>query len=119
MFSSLLKKSTIILLTYPLFSAFPASSTVSADAHLPPLIKWQGESEKLMTTSGVLLTDFEKSSGKISPNYQKTMAYLDKLAKSNQQQFKIESIGVSDQNRDIKMLIASETGSLENNKPTV
>ncbi|WP_042144096.1 MULTISPECIES: M14 family zinc carboxypeptidase [unclassified Pseudoalteromonas] len=119
MFSSLLKTPSVVFSTCALVSSFSAISAVSTDAHLPPLIKWQGQSESLMTTSGDLLTDFEKSLGKVSPNYQQTMVYLDKLALSNKKQFSITTIGLSSQNRDIKMLIASENGDLDNDKPTV
>jgi len=119
MFSSLLKTPSVVFSAYVLISSFSAISAVSTDAHLPPLIKWQGQSEKLMTTSGDLVTDFEKSLGKSTPNYVDTMVYLEKLALSNKSQFSIKTIGVSSQKRAIKMLIASEKGTLENDKPTV
>jgi len=119
MFSPMLRAPSVLLSTFAFITSFSAISAFSTDAHLPPLIKWQGQSEKLMTTSGALLTDFEKSLGKATPDYVNTMEYLDKLALSNNKQFSIKIIGKSAQGRDIKMLIASEKGTLSNNKPTV
>ncbi|WP_105198953.1 M14 family metallopeptidase [Pseudoalteromonas sp. T1lg10] len=86
------------------------SAALSQDAHLPPLIPWQGKSETLMQTQGPLLTDFERSDGVDSPNYKDTMAYLDQLTKANSAQFHTVSIGKSDAGRDIRMLIATEHG---------
>ncbi|PAJ74246.1 peptidase M14 [Pseudoalteromonas sp. NBT06-2] len=119
MFSPLLKTASFLISICALITSLSAVSAISTDVHLPPLIKWQGQSEKLMTSHGDLITDFEKSLGKKSPNYRKTMAYLNKLVLSNDKQFSIKTIGVSAQNRDIKMLIASENGTLKNNKPTI
>ncbi|MFY8275019.1 M14 family metallopeptidase [Pseudoalteromonas sp. SSDWG2] len=101
------------------------AAALANDAHLPPLIPWQGTSEALMQTGGPLVTDFELSAGFDSPNYHSTMTYLSKLQKANPEQFVITRIGTSDAGRDINMLIAAQevTSSAEqirnSDKPTL
>jgi hypothetical protein len=98
---------------------------VAYDAHLPPLIKWQGQSEELLQKQGPLTTDFELSDGEISPDYAGTMAFVDRLVAANPTQFKSQTIGYSNSKRAIKMLIASEQGFFEagkmanSTKPTI
>ena len=101
------------------------SASVAYDSHLPPLIQWQGQSIELMQQKGPLTTDFELSSGEISPNYADTMAFVDRLVAANPTQFKSQTIGYSNSKRAIKMLIASEQGFFEagqmanSTKPTI
>ncbi|MBS3796657.1 M14 family metallopeptidase [Pseudoalteromonas sp. BDTF-M6] len=101
------------------------SAALSQDAHLPPLISWHGDSEVLMQSDGPLQTDFERSGGVDSPNYENTMAYLAQLVKANSAQFHTVTIGKSDAGRDIRMLIATEHGLssaeqlVADNKPTL
>ena len=101
------------------------SASVAYDSHLPPLIQWQGQSIELMQQEGPLTTDFELSSGEISPNYADTMAFVDRLVAANPTQFKSQTIGYSNSKRAIKMLIASEQGFFEagqmanSTKPTI
>ena len=101
------------------------SASVAYDSHLPPLIQWQGQSVELMQQEGPLTTDFELSSGEISPNYADTMAFVDRLVAANPTQFKSQTIGYSNSKRAIKMLIASEQGFFEagqmanSTKPTI
>ncbi|SFD06825.1 M14 family metallopeptidase [Pseudoalteromonas denitrificans] len=115
----LLKVGPIILSSCIFLSSFQSISAISTDAHLPPLIKWQGKSEQLMAKNGPLLTEFEKSLGTSTPSYINAMAYLNELVKTNPDQFSVNTIGVSAQNRAIKMLIASENGILNHDKPTL
>ncbi|MFY8349563.1 M14 family metallopeptidase [Pseudoalteromonas sp. SSM20] len=100
-------------------NALLLTASLSAVDHLPPLTTWQGQSERLLQPTNPLATQFELSNGVVSPNYQDTMAYLDKLASENSAQFKIDTIGTSDAGRSIKMLIASETGQIDKNKATI
>ncbi|TMO10972.1 M14 family metallopeptidase [Pseudoalteromonas sp. S558] len=101
------------------------SASVAYDAHLPPLIKWQGQSVELLQKQGPLTTDFELSGGEISPDYAGTVAFVDRLVAANPTQFKSQTIGYSNSKRAIKMLVASEQGFFEagkmanSTKPTI
>jgi len=101
------------------------SATVTLDSHLPPLLPWQGKSIQLMQTDGPLTTDFELSEGFNSPNYEQTMAFVDRLVAANPTQFQVQTIAKSNAGREIKMLVASEDGSFSakqlnnNSKPTI
>ena len=101
------------------------SASVAYDSHLPPLLPWQGQSISLMQKAGPLTTDFELSSGEASPNYADTMAFVDRLVAANPTQFKAQTIGYSNSQRAIKMLIASEQGYFQasqianDTKPTI
>lgn len=102
-----------------LLSAILLTTAISAVDHLPPLQPWQGASQQLMQPTNPLATQFELTNGLESPNYKQTMDYLDKLVTANSAQFSIETIGTSDAGRAIKMLIASETGKIDNQKATL
>nr|WP_063368514.1 M14 family metallopeptidase [Pseudoalteromonas luteoviolacea] len=101
------------------------SATLNLNSHLPPLQLWQGQSEALMQQEGPLTTDFELSGGLESPNYEQTNEFLKRLVASNPTQFQSVKIGVSDQGRDINMLLAVEGSQFSpammknNNKPTL
>ncbi|MGB5788356.1 MAG: M14 family metallopeptidase [Pseudoalteromonas nigrifaciens] len=101
------------------------SASVAYDSHLPPLFPWQGQSISLMQKAGPLTTDFELSSGEASPSYAETMAFVDRLVAANPTQFKAQTIGYSNSQRAIKMLIASEQGYFQasqianDTKPTI
>ncbi|WOC24748.1 M14 family metallopeptidase [Pseudoalteromonas sp. N1230-9] len=86
------------------------SAAVTMDSHLPPLKPWQGESVTLMQEKGPLTTDFELSGGMRSPNYEDTMAFVDRLVAANPTQFKVQTIATSSAGRKIKMLVANEQG---------
>ncbi|TLX51655.1 peptidase M14 [Pseudoalteromonas ruthenica] len=94
-----------------MFTSLLLATALAADAHLPKLIPWQGQSEALMQQQDVLTTAFEHSGGMISPDYQATMAYLKRLQQANPTQFSLVKIGQSDAGRDINMLVASEQGN--------
>ena len=108
-----------------IFHAALLTAAAANFSHLPPLMPWQGESETLLKQDGLLLTDFELSGGTDSPNYEQSMAYLQRLADANPTQFEIISLAKSAQGRDIKMLVASSDkvkspAHLRNsNKPTL
>jgi hypothetical protein len=89
------------------------SASMAYDSHLPPLLPWQGQSVSLMQQQGPLTTDFELSAGTHSPNYSDTMAFVDRLVAANPTQFKAQTIGYSNSQRAIKMLVASEQGLFE------
>ena len=101
------------------------SATATLDSHLPPLLPWQGQSLTLMQEKGPLTTDFELSEGLKSPNYQQTMAFVDRLVAANPTQFQVQTIAHSASGRAIKMLVASEDGAftpsqmMQNTKPTI
>ncbi|OUL56840.1 M14 family metallopeptidase [Pseudoalteromonas ulvae] len=100
-----------------MLSILALSVALSADFHLPPNLPWNGKSAHLIQPSHPLVTEFELSEGQSSPDYSTTMAYLNKLATEHPDIFSIETIGTSDQNRDILMLRAAENPSV--NKPTL
>ena len=100
-----------------MLSLLALSAALSADFHLPPTLPWNGTSTQLMQPSHHLVTNFELSEGLNSPDYQATMIYLNKLATEHADIFSIETIGVSDQNRDIVMLKAVDNSA--DNKPTL
>ncbi len=101
------------------------TAALANDAHLPPLIEWHGQSEELVRSQGPLVTDFEKSGGVDSPNYEQTMVFLHALQSANPAQFAITTIGQSNAGRDINMLIATQDGAqsanaiVANGKPTL
>ncbi|MGC0118488.1 peptidase M14 [Pseudoalteromonas sp. JC28] len=106
--------SSIIMLT----------AMLGMNGHLPPLMEWQGKSEQLLQQQGPLTTDFELSGAIDSPNYADTMAFVDRLVAANPTQFKLETIGFSNSNRAIKMIVATEQGGdksnvINNGKPTI
>ncbi|QFU04856.1 Zinc carboxypeptidase [Pseudoalteromonas sp. THAF3] len=94
-----------------MFTSLLLATALAADAHLPKLFPWHGQSEALMQQQGVLTTAFEHSGGMISPDYQATMTYLKRLQQANPTQFSLVKIGQSDAGRDINMLVASEQGN--------
>ncbi|QIR13151.1 M14 family metallopeptidase [Shewanella aestuarii] len=101
-----------ILLCPLTFAATSASPTPYVnDSILPPPLTWQGQSEALLkTASHPWATPFEQHDYLTSPDYQHTMAWLDKLVASSDQLHKV-SIGKSPQGRDIWMIIAAKNGA--------
>lgn len=101
------------------------STVLSMNGHLPPLIPWQGKSLQLIQNSGPLTTDFELNDGKVSPTYEDTIKFVDRLIAANPTQFSSLSIGKSFGKREIKMIVASESGQFSSNmirsngKPTI
>ncbi|MGI2260937.1 M14 family metallopeptidase [Shewanella sp. GXUN23E] len=95
------------------------------DAILPPIHLWQGRSEALLKPADhPWVTDFELSNGRISPDYETSMAWLDKLIAYSPMLNKV-SLGKSPQGRDIWMVIATADGAAtpaelaQRDKPTV
>lgn len=88
------------------------TASMTYDSHLPPLLPWEGESLSLIQQAGPLTTDFELSDGYISPDYNNTMAFVERLVAANPTQFKSQIIGFSNSKRAIKMVVATEQGFL-------
>ncbi|WP_224482899.1 M14 family metallopeptidase [Robertkochia aurantiaca] len=77
---------------------------------MPPLGNWEGESEKLLKTADAeWATPFEISGYIESPDYQKTMNWLNELCESSEI-LRSVVIGKSAQGREIRMIIASGDG---------
>jgi len=75
---------------------------------LPPLIPWDGQSRaSVVPKDDPWITPAEKSDLRTSPNYNDTIAWLQKLVAAAPQQLKMISIGKSSDGRDIWMVIAS------------
>ncbi|CCQ12071.1 FIG00951757: hypothetical protein [Pseudoalteromonas luteoviolacea B = ATCC 29581] len=108
-----------------MFANLVLFSLATTTAYLPPLMPWQGSSEQLMQTQGPLTTDFELGGGLVSPNYARTLEFVDRLVAANPTQFKKEIIGTSDAGRDIVMIVATEQSQFSsamirnNDKPTI
>lgn len=85
----------------------PAHAQVDWTAPLPPLEPWDGRSRELaVDPSDEWATPFEKSGLVASPDYEETVAWLEKLVRATRQ-LEMVSIGKSPQGRDIWMVIAS------------
>lgn len=101
------------------------SAVVTLDSHLPPLMSWHGNSVSLLQEKGPLTTEFELSDGTLSPNYDETMAFVDRLVAANPTQFKLKTIATSSAGRAVKMLVANEQGLFDaeqlvaDTKPTI
>lgn len=109
-------KSRLALLGIALTAAMPAlggavkNATFVNDPILPPIQPWQGASESLLQDpKQSWATPFEQSGGIESPDYQTTMAWLDKLVSHSKYLSKV-SLGKSPQGRDIWMIVASKEG---------
>ncbi|QBF82920.1 carboxypeptidase [Shewanella maritima] len=95
------------------------------DAILPAYIPWHGNSEQLLKGhEHPWVTPFELEGFKTSPNYDDTVAWLEKLVDSSPM-LHMQSIGKSPQGRDIWMIVASKQGATnaaelnQNRKPKV
>lgn len=89
-----------------LISAFSFPVLSNNYDHLPPLITWQGASEQLIETNPLLQTPIEKSQFALTPTYDATKAYAQKLAAASAL-ISYHVIGQSPQGRDIFMLKVS------------
>lgn len=82
-----------------------SSSILKAQDILPPVLQWKGKSESLIVNNA-WITPAEKTNFRLSPSYEETMQWLEKL--SNESNFiSLISIGKSENGRDINMIIAS------------
>lgn len=92
---------------FSIILSFLISFNLVAQDVLPPLIPWDGKSQSLVVDSkNPWITPVEKSDFRFSPSYQETMQWLEKLSNENGL-LKMETIGVSENGRDIKMVIAT------------
>jgi hypothetical protein len=86
-----------------------ATQALSQDL-LPPSIPWKGKSLELIAKKdNPWITPTEASDFRITPDYEKTMAWLEKLCQSTQN-MKLVSLGKSLGYRDINMVIISSEG---------
>ncbi|UZD21438.1 M14 family metallopeptidase [Algoriphagus halophytocola] len=75
---------------------------------MPPYLPWNGKSKQLIVEkSNEWVTPFELSDGLESPSYEETMIWIEKLAR-NSAYLEINSIGKSEQGRQIQLVIASK-----------
>jgi murein tripeptide amidase MpaA len=75
---------------------------------LPPELPWKGRSEKLVAgPKDAWVTPVELSGFTQTPDYPQTVSWLQKLADSSAH-VTLQSIGKTDQNRDLWMVICSE-----------
>ena len=77
---------------------------------LPPQVPWDGASQSYITdASDPWITPAERSGLVSSPNYAATMAWLQRLSDASPQ-LSMQSIGASNQGREIQMVIADRDG---------
>ncbi len=77
---------------------------------LPPVIPWDGASRSLVVeASDPWITPCELSGLRETPNYDETMAYLQKLVAASDQ-LRLISLGKSPERRDVWMVVASREG---------
>ncbi len=105
--------------------SFLMSLSAVAQEVMPPLMPWSGKSESLLVdSSNPWVTPGEKSGLTESPTYQETMDWLENLANSSPQ-LKMQSLGKSEQGREIWMVLATQDGKFDaseitkNGKPTI
>lgn len=116
--------SFLIVAATALSVSIGATANATSDAHLPPLMPWQGKSESLINVNSQQQTPAEVNGLTDTPDYQQTMAYIDKLA-AKSRYIQVKSIGTSAQGRDIRMVIVSRDGHTDgkaiqgNGKPTL
>ena len=109
-----------------LMTSYLVLPQVSAEefSHLPPLKPWSGQSEKLLDREKSELTPAERTGLSASPSFGETIAYIHKMA-GGSPYLRLKSIGDSQQNHPIFMVIANTEGQrdakdiTENGKPTI
>lgn len=82
-------------------------SLYAADT-LPPLLPWDGQSVSLIQRDGAWVTPAEMTDLTQSPNYDDTVAFLQRLVSASPM-LAMESLGKSPQGRDIWLVKASKT----------
>jgi murein tripeptide amidase MpaA len=113
------------MLMLVLCAAPSAAAELSSQDLLPPEAPWDGASRALaMSADAEWATPFEQSGLTDSPNYDDTVAWLQRLVKSSAQ-LEMMSLGKSREGRDVWMVIASSGGTTDpeslrrNGRPTV
>ena len=97
-----------LLPKYPMILCLLSLPMFANDDLLPPLPPWQGKSLELMVAGDhPWVTHFEQSDGKASPDYEQTMAWLEKLVTASPE-LTMETIGYSARGRAIRMVVASK-----------
>jgi len=99
-------KTPLLILLITLIAQFGQAGVGNGDI-LPPIPPWSGKSRSLMVAdNNPWVTPSEQSKLTKTPNYEETMAWLEKLAEAAPE-LKMTTIGTSLQGREIKMIIAS------------
>ena len=101
-----------------LISATTTASGLAAP--LPPLLPWQGASEKLIQTNGEWVTPAEANGFKTTPDYNATRAFAKQLASASND-VQVSDIGHASSGRAIQLIALSKNGSdpRANGKPTL
>lgn len=112
----------IVSLTLLVIAAAAKAQPLSPDALLPPLLPWNGASEKLIADANdPWITPAEQTRLIATPTYDDTIAWLKRLVEATPH-LRMESIGKSAQGRDIWLVIAGrDAGTTEDcctGKPT-
>lgn len=99
----------ISVATALLAQAQPAQfSREASEPILPPLIEWSGKSRALIAAKDdPWITPAERGDLQVSPSYDETIAWLQKLVAAAPDRLRMVSLGKSPEGRDIWMVIAS------------
>jgi len=101
---------TLLVATWA-FTAASAADVFDHESHLPPAPEWDGRSVELMVDADhPWATDFEKSGGFDSPDYEATMAWARRLVDASED-LAMVSLGESPEGRSIEAIIASTEGA--------
>ncbi len=123
---NVLRLASTALIGFSLLSpAIAETGSAAQTPVLPPVTAWDGASRELVTSGeDPWITPAEASGLRATPRYDETVAWLRKLV-AVAPELHMESLGTSDEGRDIWMVIASREGHrssrqlASNGKPTV
>lgn len=98
-----------LILALTFFFPVHAHKHSGTDAHLPPLISWQGKSESLINAEPQWQTPAEASALTSTPDYRQTLDTIGKLA-AQSRHIRLLFIGKSAQGRDIPLVVVTHQG---------
>src|SRR5207237_9022025 len=100
-------------------------SRAASEPVFPPVASWNGKSRALLVRQDdPWITPAEKSGFRLTPSYDETTAWLEKLVAAAPQ-LKMISLGKSPEGRDISMIVATHEKDFtpealrKSNKPTI
>ncbi len=100
-----------LAIAFVLWTPGIVASEAFVPAPLPPVVPWHGASEGLVVApDDPWATPFEQSGLVDSPNYETTVAWLEKVVAASER-LAMLSIGRSDEGRDLWIVIASKEGA--------
>ena len=111
-----MRQFTLSFVAAAIAAAAPASAQ-DIPAPLPPVLPWQGASERLVAAANdPWITPSEAASFETTPSYAETRAWLDRLVAASPL-LRIETFGRTPQGRDLYAVVAAKPGPAR--KPVV